>query len=301
MDKDMGTESKSAKSDKFGLKIDIHTHILPTVLDIDKRLQANEFMGVSKCVLLSFAKSMPAINGIAPYTPGQACNDARLHPDNFIWFCNVDPRDDGFEKDLQAYKDQGAQGIGEFSSHIPFDCPEMDRLLSLCEEYDLPLLFHMAPDGSPNYYGVIDDPRLPRLERMLKKHPRAKIIGHSQPFWFEMADTEEVDSKVRNSFPIGKIKAKGRVWHLMEEYENLYCDLSANSGGNAIMRDPEFGLAFLSEFQDRILWGSDWCGGPFRYGLSAWLDFAMSSKQMDKSVYEKVCRDNAERLFGKRI
>ncbi len=39
---------------------------------------------------------------------------------------------------------------------------------------------------------------------------------------------------------------------LLRKYPNLYADLSALSGANAILRDPEYGVKFLDEFQDRL-------------------------------------------------
>ena len=49
----------------------------------------------------------------------------------------------------------------------------------------------------------------------------------------------------------------GAVVRLFRQYPNLYGDLSAGSGYNAISRDPEFGYAFMDEFQDRLLFGTD--------------------------------------------
>ena len=55
----------------------------------------------------------------------------------------------------------------------------------------------------------------------------------------------------------GPVKEGGRLVCLMRNYKNLYADLSANSGGCAIMRDEKFGLQFLEEFQDRLMFGTD--------------------------------------------
>ncbi len=45
----------------------------------------------------------------------------------------------------------------------------------------------------------------------------------------------------------------------MRKYPNLWADISAGSGYNALTRDPEFGLEFLDEFQDKLMFGTDSC------------------------------------------
>ena len=44
----------------------------------------------------------------------------------------------------------------------------------------------------------------------------------------------------------------------MEKYPNIYGDLSAGSGANAISRDLEFGAAFIKRRADRLLFGTDY-------------------------------------------
>ena len=102
-------------------------------------------------------------------------------------------------------------------------------------------------------YGIIDELGLPRLEKMLKKHPKLKIFGHSQCFWSEIGENSE---ELRNTYPEGKVK-NGRLPELLRKYENLYCDLSAGSGANALMRDREHAARFIEEFSDRLLYGCD--------------------------------------------
>ncbi len=41
------------------------------------------------------------------------------------------------------------------------------------------------------------------------------------------------------------------------DYANLYADMAANSGNNAMSRDPEFTADFLRRHQDKLLFGSD--------------------------------------------
>jgi predicted TIM-barrel fold metal-dependent hydrolase len=44
---------------------------------------------------------------------------------------------------------------------------------------------------------------------------------------------------------------------MLSEFPNLYADLSANSGRNALGRDPEFAAAFLDRHQNKLMFGCD--------------------------------------------
>jgi hypothetical protein len=44
---------------------------------------------------------------------------------------------------------------------------------------------------------------------------------------------------------------------LLGDYPNLFGDLSANSGNNALSRDPEFTEGFLKRHQAKLIFGSD--------------------------------------------
>ena len=72
------------------------------------------------------------------------------------------------------------------------------------------------------------------------------------------------------------------------------------SGANALTRDPEHAVSFLSEFQDRIYYGCDICASfnthPFTF--RAFLDGLCESGSLSEVVYRKICRDNAVKLLG---
>ena len=105
--------------------------------------------------------------------------------------------------------------------------------------------------------------------------------------------------QTRNTYPKGKV-IPGRIWELMREYSNLYCDLSAGSGANALMRDRDNAVAFLTEFQDRIYYGCDICASVNRhpYLLNEFLDTLMADGSLSETVYRKICRENALALLG---
>lgn len=225
------------------------------------------------------------------------------HPDRFVWFCNIDPRmaenrpDADLSYLLDHYKKLGAKGVGEMTSQVYVDDPRLDNLCSCLEEVDMPLLIHIAPHFGERCYGIVDELGLPRIEKMLKKHPRLKLLGHSQPFWSEISadNTDET----RNRFPEGKVK-EGRLSYLMRNYENLYCDISARSGMNAFRRDPEFASKFMAEFSDRILYGCDVCAitNTHQYEFDEFLTSMVTDGLLSEENYEKIVRTNAIKLLG---
>ncbi|MDD4773535.1 MAG: amidohydrolase family protein [Eubacteriales bacterium] len=224
---------------------------------------------------------------------------AHSYSDLFMWFCNLSPRmgnndaKTDFSEFIEHYKRYGAVGVGELTFNMYIDDPMTENLLYHCGECDMPALIHIAPNMY-GCYGVIDDIGLPRLEKILKKYPKLRIIGHSQPFWAEISTN--VTPKNRNAYPGGKV-TEGRLTYLLREYDNLFCDMSAGSGYNAMVRDPDHAYRFMEEFQDRMMFGTDICAPHNEMKLSHWLDDAVNSGCISQTVYRKICRDNAIRIM----
>jgi len=222
---------------------------------------------------------------------------AAQHPKRFTWFCNVDARAINNTPDanlgflLEQYKNMGAKGFGELTTHLPIDDPKMQNLFGYCQELDLPITIHMSTvqDGE---YGIIDEIGLPRLENLLKTHPKLKIIGHSQSFWREIGDNPV------GSYPTGKVQ-NGRVPVLLRKYENLYCDLSNDSGSRALMRDREHAAKFIEEFSDKIMYACDICSpaNSFMIPFDEFLTSMRESGEMSETNYRKIVRENAIRIL----
>ena len=177
-----------------------------------------------------------------------------------------------------------------------FDDPRCINLFRQAGESELPVLFD-AMDGETSY-GLVAGPGLHRLEKTLQECPGTIFIGHGPTFWAEIS--ADVPSGQRSGYPRGPIAPGGAVSRLLRQYRNLWIDISAGSGHNALTRDPQFGLAFLQEFQDRALFGTDACkrtdlerGCPnvtFFHGLrEGW--------KIPESAWEKIAWRNAVRLL----
>jgi len=287
-------------------KIDIHIHTtlkksIPRVdgenfADAGEVVKMYEQLGVEKGVQL------PDIGPDCAYgimTNEDAIALSEAYPDVFFWFCNIDPRwgknspDADLSYFINYYKERGTKGVGEITSNLYFDDPLVENLFYHCEKCDMPVIFHIGLKGGD--YGLIDEVGLKRLEMSLKKFPKLKFPGHSQKFWAEISG--DCTEEIRCGYPIGPVCQGGRVVELMRAYPNLYGDLSALSGENAVMRDPEFGWSFLEEFQDRLFFGTDICDPGRHPNLSFYLDYAVETGRISQGCYEKICRENALALL----
>lgn len=286
-------------------KVDVHAHLGQdgnehNLFSAQERLAFDRFLGIGHAVVLPYpTRGGQAAAEEMEMATAQARQAAQRVPEYFSWFCSVYP--DGTRRTrarLEAYRSQGAVGVGELGFMLSFDGEEMDHLLTCCGELGLPVLFHLSPMGN-GPYGVIDDPGLPRLERALAAHPDTILIAHSQAFWYELSTYDKtIPAAQLNGFPFGRVTEEGRAVELLRKYPNLYADLSANSGANAILRDREYGVKFLEEFQDKLLFGTDQTDNGMVVPLGQMLDYYLFSGKISSQVHGKICRKNAERLFG---
>jgi len=255
--------------------IDIHAHAYRRPVPFPVRfptaeqvLERYDEAGIEKGVLLPVVS--PEV-----YLP-QANEDilemAERYPDRFIPFCNIDPRaltnsvDAPLDRLLKHYRDQGCRGIGEVMPNVPLRDPMVQNLFKHAQDAGLPVTF----DGSDQIggdFGLYDDPGMPQLEHTLQRFPQLVILAHGLVFWTEIGRLD-TPAQRKTTFrpdgaqvgfnpPTGPITEEGVAPKLLRRYPNLYGDLSARSGYNAISRDPEFGIEFMEEFQDRLCFGTD--------------------------------------------
>lgn len=283
-------------------KIDLHLHLTP--FQIPKLGKMNltsgtnmiphlEELGIGKGVLMSSSE------GGLPFGTNKANRKiCQQHPDRYAWMCAVNPKGKEPVYDrLARFKAQGAIGIGELTTNVKLDDPFLQELFAAAEKLDMPVTIHMSPEVGYSY-GVVDDPGLPLLEQVLAKYPKLKILGHSQTFWIEMSADAPKEKEARNSWGDGSVVPGGRVPELFAKYPNLYGDLSANSGSRAIMRDPEFGLNFLETYADRLFFATDMVNADMVFPLGSWLDEMVETGKLSRNTYNKICFDNAQRIFG---
>lgn len=304
----LASEQRPSKAKTPGF-VDIHVHTCKPRHPKVTRANGTHYPSPQKLVEMmdgagiDMAVVQTTISPECRYTvmsPEETLEICAAYPQRLIPFCNLDPRfltnspKANFRPLLQAYKEMGAKGVGEYVPNLYFDDPLNMNLFAQVEEIGLPLTFHIAPK-SGGCYGCIDEVGLPRLETVLKAFPKLVFLAHSQPFWAEIS-TDVVRDGQRIAYPKGKV-TPGRVVELMRKYPNLHGDLSAGSGHNAISRDPEFGYAFMEEFQDRLYWGTDIANVPQKLPIVDYFRNLWAEKLISPAAYEKITWQNADKLL----
>ena len=288
--------------------IDIHVHTWktpgplrggkPAFATPEQLLKRYDAIGVERAVIL------PRVNPECAYAPQsneEVLEICRQYPERFIPFCNLDPRamtnsaDAPLGDILGHYRGAGCKGIGEICANLPIIDPLVQNLFKHVEDIGFPLTFHLAWRMG-NIYGLYDEPGLPQLEYALNCFPGLRFLAHSQVFWAEMAPLETPYD--RSGYPDYPIKEEGIVPKLFRRYPNLYGDLSAGSGCNALTRDPDYAVHFLDEFQDRLLFGTDICAPDTPTPLVDFLLEMRDAGRISEAVFQKVARENAVKLLG---
>lgn len=283
-------------------KIDLHLHcsyrprprtpdqFVSTAKDMAPHL---EQLGIEKAVLMSAGEQDAPLGS----NEGNLCI-CREDPVHFAWMCNLDPvAPETIRERLALYKSQGAIGIGELMINRRLDDPFLRKIFVAAGELKLPVTFHMSPQVGYGY-GVVDDAGLPLLEQTLRDFPDTLFLGHSQPFWIEISGNAPTTPAERNTWSQGPVIPGGRVPELFAKYPNLYGDLSANSACYALMRDPDFGISFLEQYADRLFFATDMLNTEMVFPLGSWLDRLHAEGRLSTGAYKKICRQNAQRVFG---
>jgi len=169
----------------------------------------------------------------------------RDYPELFVRFACSDAAESRTPDVLRGNIHRGAIGIGEMKFHVAIDSPEMHRVYKVAEEAGVPVLIHFEYE---TYNTGLD-----RFESVLKSYPRVNFIGHAQTWWGNIS--AELDPLAM--YPTGRIKPGGLTDRLLSDYSNVYGDLSARSGLNALTRDPDFARDFVARHSRKLIWGSD--------------------------------------------
>ncbi len=233
------------------------------------------------------------------------------YPDRFFAFCNIDPRaltnssHAPLGNVLRYYKDKGCRGLGEVMPNLPVMDHMVQNLFKHAEEVGLPVTFD-GSDVMTGDFGLYDDPGLPQLEHTLQRYPELIMLGHGPVFWSEIARLDTPgergyifrrDGGQVGRLPTGPVKEEGVVPKLLRRYPNLYGDLSDFTPYNALSRDLEYGPKFLTEFQDRMLFGTDICFPTMPMPMVEMLRDWRDTGKITKEVFNKVARENAIKLF----
>ena len=286
--------------------IDIHAHAylfdsppqdgLITFCKAEEVLRRYDELGIEKGVLLPLIGPETYL----PQSNQEILEICRRWPDRFVPFCNIDPRgiDNAVNTDfsvwIEWFKARGCRGVGEFMPNMYFRDPRVLNLLRQFEKAELPVIFDDTVYVGRRY-GLVDEPGLPQLEMILRSMPKLILLGHGPAFWSERGVLETVAD--RGGYPRYPIRAEGAVPKLFRRYPNLWGDLSAGSGYNALTRDRAYGIRFLNEFQDRLCFGTDICYAKQDLPLAGFLLELRAEGALSEETFEKIARGNARRLL----
>ena len=173
---------------------------------------------------------------------------------------------------------------------FPVDCDSsgIEEVAAIAQEFHVPVLMHFQH----NRYNT----HIERFHKILEKFPKVNFIGHAQTWWSNI----DKNSDQKTMYPTGKITPGGGITdRLLTDYPNMYGDLSAGSGLNALNRDPDFTRDFLERHQDKLLYGSD-CNDLLGRGPSCSGAQTIATVRRlagSKKVERKLLCENAKKMF----
>ncbi len=277
--------------------IDIHQHPGYTGRSDDALLAHQRTMGITTTILLPAGRAVNSpsthggtANGLQAQALGNdACyRFARQHRKEYRFAANEVPDLQGATGEIEGYLKRGALLIAEQKFGVDCDSPEMQRIYELARAHRVPVLMHWQFEMYN--YGF------ERFHRMLDKFSDVTFIGHAQTWWANI-DKDHGDQKVL--YPEGPVTPGGLTDRYLTDYANMYGDLSAGSGLNALQRDPEFTKDFLARHQDKLLYGSD-CSDRVGSGAGCQGSETIATiRQLaaSKQIERKLLHDNAKKLF----
>ncbi|HET8546404.1 MAG TPA: amidohydrolase family protein [Bryobacteraceae bacterium] len=265
--------------------IDIHQHTNYSGRSNDDLVAHQRTMGATTTVLLPAGSKY----GLAAQAGG---NDtvvglARQYPREFVFFANELPDIAEAEAVIRKYLKLGAIGIGEQKFNVAADSPHIEKIAGIAKEFRVPVLLHFQ-HGEYNL-------GIERFYRILDKYPTVNFIGHAQTWW------GNIDAKHDHTvmYPKTPVTPGGITDRYLRDYPNIYGDLSAGSGQNALTRDEDHAREFIARHQNKLLFGSD-CNDRLGAGegcIGAKTIAAIRRLSPTPVIARKLLHDNAARLL----
>jgi predicted TIM-barrel fold metal-dependent hydrolase len=277
--------------------IDIHQHLGYSGRTDDVLLAHQRAMGATTTILLPAGRAVNTAsthdgvsNGLQAQCLGNAaCRQfARAHADSYKFGANEVPDVEGATQEIERYLKLGGALVAEQKFGVECDAPAMQKIYEVARAYKVPVLMHWQ--FKMYNYGF------ERFHKMLEKYPTVNFLGHAQTWWGNL-DKNNADQSVM--YPKGPVVRGGLTDRYLSDYANMFGDLSAGSGLNALTRDEDFARDFLTRHQDKLIYGSD-CSdtegsGPKCQGAQTIA--ALRQLAASKTIERKLLHGNAKRLF----
>lgn len=249
--------------------IDMHSHPYATnIQELDRWVKTMDKLGIEKTILLTYNTGAPFDSLVNVYGK---------YPDKFDLWCGFDYTDyeqegwvDRAIKELERCKAMGAKGVGELGDKglgLFYSMPSpayglhvndsrIQPLLRRCGELNMPINIHVAEpywmylpadntnDGLMNGLKwkidtekegiILHQELINTLEEAVKENPGTTFIAcHFANCSYDLSI----------------------LGSLLDNYSNLYTDISARFAETSPI--PRYMKKFYSQYQDRILYGTD--------------------------------------------
>lgn len=276
--------------------IDIHQHTNYRGRSAEELLAHQRTMGITHTILLpagslidSPATHQGKSNGLAASVGGNetVLEIARQYPREFLFGANEVTDLPNARLEIEKYLKLGAVVIGEQKFNVECDSRPSQILYALAAEYQVPILLHFQY----RTYNLSFE----RFHTMLEKFPKTNFIGHAQTLWGNI-DKQHDQAQM---YPRGPVTPGGLTDRWLRDYPNMFADLSAGSGLNALTRDEKHTTAFFERHQDKLIYGSD-CADRFGRGKEcqgAETIAAIRRLASSKTIERKLLYENAKKLF----
>jgi len=289
----MNGAAAPAREAKKYKKLDCHLHINHMGRSIEDTIQHMDNTGTEKAFILPLETG----EGGVTLRTETVLHAFHQYPERLIPFCQTDIRQPDVIERIRAYHLLGCRGIGEQKEHLPLNDKRVEAVIAECNDLNWPITIHFQDDKKGFNQGIET-----HLEPYLKKYPRVRIIGHAQSFWSHIS--ADVPSPDKTLYPRGPVRPGGLLDHLLSNYPNLYADMSAGSGFNALSRDEDFTAGFIERHPQQMLFGSD-CpckdgrGGGFKgVCYSTRLQDFLVRIVKDEAMLQDIFYNNAERALN---
>lgn len=277
--------------------IDIHQHTHYHGRTDQQMIAHQRAMGITTTILLPAGRPVNQesthqgkSNGLAAQAGGNetVVAIAKQYPKEYLFGATEVTDLPDARTEIEKYLKLGAVIIGEQKFGVESDSKASEVLYQLAAEYRVPILLHFQHGTYNNGFE--------RFGKVLEKFPRTNFLGHAQTWWANI-DKNHIDQRVL--YPKGKITPGGLTDRYLHDYPNMFADMSAGSGLNALIRDEDHTRWFLERHQDKILYGSDCADtigrGPGCQGAQTLA--ALRRLSPTKAIERKILFENARKMF----